>query len=390
MPDISSIQAALVAQNLDGWLFFDHHHRDPLAYRVLGLPGDAHVSRRWYYYIPATGEPRALLHRIEPKMLDTLPGEKSTYAGWAEQHAQLKKLLHGQKRVAMQYSPLCAVPYVATVDAGTIELVRSCGIEVMSSADLVQLFEARLSKAAITSHFDAGKKVDLIRAQAFTLISERTRAGKTLYEHDIKQFILERFADEGLTTDHGPDIAVNGNSSNPHYDPKPGQSAEIRRGDFVLIDMWAKFTYPDAIYYDITWTGFCGDTVPDRIRTVFEIVKGARDAAVSAVTQRINAGNAVRGFEIDDAARTFITERGYGEQFFHRTGHSIGASVHGNGTNIDNLESHDDRLLIAGSCFSIEPGIYLPDFGVRSELNMMIDDSGVHVTGEVQQDLVLL
>lgn len=390
MAEIAAIQKALNELNIGGWLFFDHHYRDPLAYRVLGMGTDIHVSRRWYYFIPAVGSPAALVHRIEPHVLGSLPGDRAMYSGWAEQHRELLALLKGTKKVAMQFSPLCAVPYVATVDAGTVDLIRGFGVEVVSSADLVQLFEAKLSPEAVESHLAAGKKVDAIRAQAFSRISEKTRARKRVTEFDIKKFILDRFAEEGLVTDHGPDIAVNRNSSNPHYDPREDSCAEIRIGDFVLIDMWAKLKRPGAIYYDITWSGYCGDSIPAEMHRIFEIVSGARDAAVNLVRERVAAQSTVRGFEVDDIARRFINERGHGADFFHRTGHSIGESVHGNGANIDNLESHDERVLIPWSCFSIEPGVYLKEFGIRSELNMIIDNTGAHVTGEVQQRLLSL
>jgi Xaa-Pro aminopeptidase len=258
--DLEKIQRELANQELDGWLFFDHHHRDPLAYRVLGLTPARMATRRWYYFIPVQGEPAGLEHRVERGMLSPLPGEKIPYSSWTEQVAGLRKLLSGQRRIAMQYSPNCAIPYVSMVDAGTVELVRSVGVDVATSAELIQAFEARWTPEALETHLEAGRRVDKVRAAAFELIRERTRNGTPLQEIEVKEFVLDRFAQSGLITDHGPIVGVNGNASNPHYEPTTGTSSPIRRGDFVLQDMWAKLDRPGAVYYDITWTGFCGDT----------------------------------------------------------------------------------------------------------------------------------
>ena len=383
---IEEIQAALQAEGLDGWLFFDHHVRDPLAYRVLGLPTEMHVTRRWYYFVPATGEPRGLVHRIEPQKLDTLPGEKSLYSRWAEQVDRIRELLRGARVIAMQYSPDCAIPYVSMVDGGTVDLVRSTGVEVRSSADLVQLFEARWSADQLASHMEAGRKMDRLRAEAFDLIRSRLRDGVRVTEWDVRSHLLRRFSEEGLTTDHGPDVAVNAHASDPHYEPKPDQCSDITRGDLVLIDMWAKLKRPDAVYYDITWTGFCGESPRDDVGKVFEIVRDARDKGIDAVC----SGAAKQGFEVDDAVRAHIDRQGYGEYFIHRTGHSIGTNVHGAGANMDNFETHDIRRILPGTGFSIEPGIYLPEFGIRSEVNMYVGEDGGRVTGEVQRELLRL
>ena len=387
--DIAKIQQELRAQKLDGWLFFDHHQRDPLAYRVLGLPARM-ATRRWYYFIPAQGEPAGLEHRIERGMLAVLPGEKIPYSSWTEQIAGLRKLLAGARRVAMQYSPQCAIPYVAMVDAGTIELVRAAGVEVASSAELIQAFEARWSAAALESHLEAARRVDRVRAAAFDLIRERTRQGAQLQEFEVKHFVLDGFAKAGMVTDHGPIVGVNANASNPHYEPSEDVTAPIRRGDFVLLDMWAKLDQPGAVYYDITWTGFCGDQPSDAMRNVFATVTGARDAAIQRVTEAVAAGRPLCGYEVDDAARAFIDARGFGAYFTHRTGHSIGQEVHGNGANMDNLETHDERRISPWTCFSIEPGVYLPEFGVRSEVNLFVGDREARVTGEIQRELLLL
>ncbi len=388
--NLDAIQHEIRRQQLDGWLFFDHHLRDPLAYRVLHFEAPRTPTRRWYYLIPAQGQPSALVHRVEHAMLDALPGEKTFYSSWTEQVAGLRHLLSGKRRVAMQYSPLCAIPYVAMVDAGTVELVRSAGAEVVSSAELIQSFEARWTPEALESHLEAGRRVDTVRAAAFQYIRERTRAGQTVQEFEVKQFVLDGFATAGLITDHGPIVGVNANASNPHYEPFADNTAPIRSGDLVLLDMWAKLDQPGSVYYDITWTGYCGDTPPDEMQRVFAIVSGARDAAVKRVQDAVAAKHDLRGFEVDDVARGYIESRGFGSYFVHRTGHSIGQEVHGNGANMDNLETHDDRRIMPWSCFSIEPGIYLPEFGIRSEVNMFVGEGEARVTGEIQRELVTL
>jgi len=388
--DLGGIQQALRDAQVDGWLFFDHHSRDGIAYRVLGLDAQRMATRRWYYLIPAQGEPRGLVHRIESSMLDGLPGEKRQYASWREHFEGLRRLLTGCRRVAMQYSPECAVFYVSLVDAGTVELVRKAGAEVVSSADLIQQFEARWTEANLERHLEAGRKVDEVRRAAFTLVGEKLRAGERVSELDVVRFILERFAAAGLVRDHGPIVAVNENASNPHYEPEEGRAREIRRGDCLLMDMWAKAAAPDGVYYDITWVGYCGAQAPAEVENVFDIVKGARDRAVRFVQEGVRAGRALRGFEVDDAARGYIREQGLAEHFIHRTGHSIGTEVHGAGANMDNLEVHDERSIIPWTCFSIEPGIYLPKFGIRSEVNVFVGEGEARVTGEAQERLVLV
>jgi Xaa-Pro aminopeptidase len=385
---LEEIQAALRADGLDGWLFFDHHKRDPLAYRVLQFTPGSMVSRRWYYFVPANGEPRKLEHKIEAHTLDAIPGKQTTYAEWNEMVTRLGELLGGAKKIAMQYSPKCAIPYVAMVDAGTMELVRSIGAEPVTSANLIQYFEARWSKGQLESHMEARGLIDTIRRQSFERIGAKQRAGERVTEWDIKQFILDRYKEDKIFIDHGPDVAVNANASNPHYDPTKDSCSEIKRGDKVLIDMWGKLDQPDSVYYDITWMGFCGDVAPDAMQKVFDVVKGARDAAIDRVKKAVAGKQELRGFEVDDAARAQIKAAGYGEYFFHRTGHSIGEEIHGTGANMDNLETHDERKVIPWTCFSIEPGIYLPEFGVRSEIDMFVDDTSARVTGEMQEKIV--
>jgi len=384
------IQEAMRKQQLDGWLFFDHHRRDPLAYRVLDLNPPADPTRRWYYLIPVEGEPRKLVHQIEAFVLDGLPGTKAVYASWGALVDGLTRLVGGHRRVAMQYSPKCAIPTVSLVDAGTVELIRSLGAEVVSSADLIQLFEAKWDAAKLTSHMEASRLVDSIRREAFELAGSRTRAGASITEWEVRQFIRARFADKGLKTDHGPIVAVNANAANPHYEPAEQGSAVIRRGDLLLIDLWAKLKRPGSVYYDITWTGFCGEKPPDEVRRVFQVVREARDRAIRLVQSSVSKGETLRGFEVDDAARGYIRQEGYGDRFVHRTGHSIGEEAHGTGANMDNLETHDERRIIPWTCFSIEPGIYLEDFGIRLEVNVFVDDDRAVVTGEVQEELVLV
>jgi Xaa-Pro dipeptidase len=387
---LQEIQAALREEGLDGWLFFDHHRRDPLGYRVLQFAPGSMVTRRWFYFVPASGDPRGLVHRIEAETLKALPGKFEFYSSWGELGAGLTKVLGGAKKIAMQYSPDCAIPYVAMVDAGTVEFVRGLGVQVASSANLIQYFEARWTANQLEAHLEAGRRVDQIRAEAFRHVSDKVRSNECVTEWEMQQFILARFREEGLFTDHGPDIAVNANASNPHYEPKQDGSSEIHSGDLVLMDMWAKLDKPEGVYYDITWVGFCGREVPAAIDRVFTVVREARDRAVACVMDAVSAKRTLRGFEVDDAARIHVREAGYAEYFFHRTGHSIGAEVHGTGANMDNLETHDERRVIPGTCFSVEPGIYLPEFGIRSELNMFVGEDRARVTGEVQEKMLLL
>ncbi len=385
--ELSAIQKALREAHLDGWLFYDHHRRDPIAYRVLGIDPRM-CTRRWYYLIPAEDEPAKLVHRIEKGNLAGLPGATAEYSSWKEQREQLQKILKGRKRLAMQYSALNDIPYVGLVDAGTVELVRRFGVEVVSSADLVQLFEARWSAEALALHVEAGKSVHAIVRDAFRMIRDAVRAVKTIGEYDVQQEIVRWYEANGLEAADAPIVAVNAHSADPHYEPTAKSSLPIRQGDFVLLDIWAKRRVPGAVYFDITWTGFVGEEIPRRYAEIFDVVGKARDAAVTLVKNAAQSGRRIRGFEVDDAARGVIARSGYGEFFIHRTGHSIGKDVHGNGANMDNFETHDERVVIPGTCFSIEPGIYLPEFGVRSEVNVYVEESDARVTGEVQETVV--
>ncbi|HYP13145.1 MAG TPA: M24 family metallopeptidase, partial [Bryobacteraceae bacterium] len=334
--------------------------------------------------------PIGVVHRIEPHSLGSLPGKRLGYSRWAEQSEALRTMLGSYRVVAMQHSPNCAIPYVAMVDGGTIDLIRSFGIDVRSSADLVQVFEARWSENQLQSHLQAGAVIDKIRADAFALVADSLRSRHALSEFTLKQFVLDGFSEHGLATDHGPIVAVNGNASDPHYEPTQDRSQGIQEGDLLLLDMWAKFLSPGSVYYDITWTAYCGSSAPDKMQKVFGVVSGARDAAVDFLDKSLAAGLHIRGFQVDDAARKYIEQRGYGEYFFHRTGHSIGEEVHGAGANMDNYETHDERRIVQSTCFSIEPGVYLPDFGIRSEVNVFVEAAGGRVTGEKQHSLLTL
>jgi len=389
MPDVKAIQSELRAAKIDGWLFFDHHHRDPIAARVLGLPSNGLVTRRWFYFIPAKGVPRKLVHRIEQGTLDALGGRKFVYAGWEELHKTLPKLLSGAKTIAMQYSPENNIPYIGLVDAGTVELIRKLKKKVVSSADLVQKFEATWTPAQLESHLEAGKIVDRVQSVAFERAAAFVREGKPLTESQLQQWIAEKFRENGLTPEQTI-VAVQPNNGDPHYSPDPESSRPIRAGDLLLLDMWAKFDRPGSVYYDITWMGYLGKHVPDAYAKIFRIVKQARDSAVEFIQERIAEGRAVHGWEVDRVARTTIQKAGYGKYFVHRLGHSIGQEVHGNGANMDGLETRDDRKIVPHTCFSIEPGIYLPEFGVRTEVNVYVGEREARVTGAIQSEILPL
>jgi Xaa-Pro dipeptidase len=385
--DLPAIQAALRERNIDAWLFYDHHHRDPIAYRVLDLPAGLMVTRRWFYLIPASGEPVKLVHKIEPGHLDSLPGSKRKYSGWQELFDQVKAILADYRDIAMQYSPNNLVFTVSLVDGGTIDLIRGLGKNVVSSCDLVAQFEATLNAEQIKSHFAARDAIDPITAAAFQEIGRRARNGGT-HEHEIQQWILEAFRRENLVTDDLPVVAVNANTGNPHYAPHPENSKPIRQGDFVLLDIWGKKNTPGAVYYDITWTGFVGKSPSDRMREIFNVVRQARDIGVKTAQTAVSAGKAMAGWEVDRAVRNYIQDAGFEQYFIHRTGHSIGTEVHANGANMDDLEIHDERRLLPNSLFSIEPGIYLPEFGVRSEVNVLVRPQAAEVTGTIQSEIV--
>ena len=391
--NLGAIQEALRAQGMDGWLFCDHHRRDPMAYSILGLDPGAMASRRWFYFIPAQGEPLKLAHRVEPRMLDALPGRVDHYVAWTELHAKLKGMVGGVRKLAMQYSPSNNIPYIGLVDAGTVELIRSFGPEIVTSADLVQQFEATSGEDGWKSHVWAGERVQRIKDEIFEAMGLALADGAAVTEYELKERIVRRFEEEGLTCEgESPIVGFNDHPADPHFEPTIAGSYTLKKGDTILLDLWARRAEPPGIYYDITWCAFAGSEPPAKYLEIFRVVRDARDAAFDFVSSRLAAGTPVHGYEIDDACRKVVVAGGYGERFLHRTGHSIGTHVHGNGANIDNLETKDERLIVPGTCFSIEPGIYLAgSMAVRAEIDVFVRASGkAEVSGAVQRELVLL
>jgi Xaa-Pro dipeptidase len=384
--NLSEIQSALRDQKLDAWLFYDHHHRDPIGERILGLDPHAHITRRWYYVIPAEGEPHKLVHRIEQGRLDSLPGAKTQYSSWQELQGGLEAMLAHFHRIAMQYSPGNAIMYVSMVDAGTVELLREMRKTILSSADLVSQFEAVLSEEQIASHYEAQRALDEILAEGFRAIDRRLKSGITEYE--MMTWFQQAIERAEMVTENGPNVSINENSSDSHYEPTPTHSRRIQTGDFLLIDIWARKNRPGTCWYDITWTGVVGREPTERENQIFETVRNARDAAIHAVQDAFAQKKPIAGWEADDAARRVIREAGFAPFFTHRTGHNIGTEIHGSGAHLDNLETHDQRRILPFTCFSVEPGIYLPEFGIRSEINMMTSRDKAEVTGRIQQELV--
>lgn len=387
--DVPAIQDLLRRQDIPAWLLYDFRHSNPIAYRTLGLDERAHATRRWYYLIPRDGQPRKLVSPLESAILDAVPGERTIYRTWQEREAWLQDALAPYERVAMEYSPRGMVPYVSKVDAGTIDLIRSFGVEVVSSADLVQETVARWSEAQAESHLEASERLMGILHAAYDEVARAIRAGEPLTEYGLQQFMFARYAPAGLLADSPPIVAVNGNASNPHYQPTPQQHSPIREGDVLLIDFWAKLDQPKAMYADHTWMAYVGERVPEEAAKVFGVVAAGRDAAIRLVREAVAAGRPLQGWQVDDAARAVIDDAGYGDYFVHRTGHNIGEEAHGEGANMDNFETHDVRAVLPNTCFSVEPGIYLPHLGVRSEVNVYIGDS-VLVTGGPQPEVIPL
>ena len=389
--NLKAIQEALHEAGFDGWLFYDFHNRDAIAARILQMDTSRFASRRWFYYIPAKGEPQKLVHKIEPWRCDHLPGKKNVYLPWQEQHKMLKDLLGSAKKVAMQYSPNNAIPYVSIVDGGTIELIRSFGVEVVSSADLVSQFESHLSMEDWFSHVEAGKIMQMVKDEAFKEIAKRVKAGNNPTEYEIQQYMQNIMKENGMKWDDGPIVAINEHAADPHFEPTPDNSHTMNEGDLVLLDLWAKLDKPGSIYYDITWMGYIGTEVPAELEGIFQIDRKARDTALQLVKDSFASGKDLYGWEVDDACRKVILDAGYGEYFTHRTGHNIGEEVHGNGVNIDNLETKDERKIIPGTCFSIEPGIYIEhkSVGFRTEIDAFVTDDGkVKVAGAIQETIV--
>ena len=388
---LDKIQAALREAQIDGWLFYDFHHRDALAYSILGLDIRKGTSRRWFYLIPAEGEPIKLSHKVEPTRLSPLPGRDEFYLAWRELHEKLKLMLGGRGKIAMQYSPMCNIPYISVIDAGTVELVRASGVEVVSSADLVQQFEATLDDGGFESHRATGEIVQGVKDEAYALIDRALKSGESLTEYQVREFILKGFADAGLTSEGAvPIVGFNDHPADPHFEPIEKGAYAIKQGDTILIDLWARTIEPVGVYYDVTWCGYAGESPPAKYLEIWNAVCAGRDAALNFVRERMQAGQPTAGWEVDQVCRDVVDKSGYGEAFLHRTGHSIGTSVHGNGANIDNLETKDERRLTPGICFSIEPGIYLADeMAVRTEIDLFIRPSGeVEVCGPIQKELI--
>lgn len=388
---IPEIQAALDEAGLDGWLFAAFQHNDPISLDLLGLGGDKLVTRRCYYLVPRRGEPRKLVHALEPAMLDGLPGGRASYLRWQEHRAALGELVAGCKKLAAQYSPLNALPSISRLDAGTAEILRAAGCELVSAADLAQRFAATWSQEQLAGHRRANVHLHRLALEAFGRVGDALRAGRDADEYEIQQFLVEGFEQAGLWAESPPIVAVNAHSADPHYQPGPDHSSPIRRGDFLLIDLWAKEKPPSSVYADITWCGVCAPAPEERHQRIWDVVAAGRDAAWQLIADRYPA-QPVHGFEVDDAARQSIAASGYGERFIHRTGHSIGTSDHGQGANMDNLETHDTRRLLPMTGFSIEPGVYLEgDFGVRSEINVALTAERAEITGgEPQRELLRL
>jgi Xaa-Pro dipeptidase len=387
--DIGEMQKDLRGAKLDGWLFYDFRGRDPIAQRILDLPPGMR-TRRWFYFVPAKGTPKKLVHKIEAQALAAVPGDTLYYAGQEELRGNLKKTIGKSKKVAMQYSPKAAIPYVAMVDAGTVELVRSLGPKVFTSADLVQKYEACWSEKQLESHMAAAREIDRIVREVFDLVATCVKSKKPISEYDVKQFILKKYEEAGIVTDEGPDVAVNANASDPHYGPTRENSSPIREGDLLLLDIWGKQNSPASVYYDITWMAYLGATVPEKYAKIFRVLREARDRAIDLIRSHVIAGKPLQGWQVDKAARAVVEKAGYGKYFFHRTGHNIGTSIHGNGVNMDGLETQDERHLIPRTCNSVEPGIYLPEFGMRTEVDVYVDSKDARVTGAIQTEILPL
>ena len=388
---ISEIQHELTTLGLDAWLLYDFRGINPIAQNVAGL-AEAHITRRWFCLVPAQGEPRWLVHKIETSNFVGVPGQMTLYAGWQELNEAMRVLLTDTQTLAMEYSPNAEIPYISRVDAGTLEWIRSFGVDVRTSAELAQRMEARLSEKQAAGHQAAAHSVLQAKDYAFTWIGAQLRDGKTITEYDVQQEILGRFDAMDLVTDHPPIVAANAKSSDPHYAPTATDTQEIKAGDFILIDLWAKQKEPDAVFADTTWVAYAGETVPTQYVEIFEIVKEARDRGIQFIREKWEREEPIHGYQVDDCVRGYIAEKGYGEFFIHRTGHNIGTVIHGNGVNLDNLETRDRRTLIPGVCFSIEPGIYLNDFGVRTEIDVFLAGpgrDGVKVTTAPVQNRVL-
>ena len=389
--DIPAVQRALRDEGVDGWLLHDFHGSNPIAASLAGLTGGGHMTtRRWFYLIPARGEPKGLVHAIERHNLDALPGEKTVYAGRRQLADGLTTLLAGMARLAMEYSPGCAIPYLSRLDAGTAETIRQQGVEIVSSGDLVQRFEAAWSADQLASHRRASEALHRIKDRAFDAVAAALRSAAALNEYALQQHMVEWFEEEGLVSDSAPVVAVGANAADPHYLPTRERSRPIVPDQVLLLDLWGKRTEPGAVFADITWVAVTGRSVPDEPALAFRAVAQARDAAVALVEDAARDGRDLRGWEVDRAARGVLEAAGFGPYVLHRTGHSLGESVHGNGVHLDDYETHDDRRLLPGTGFTIEPGLYFEAFGVRTEINMFRGAHEAIVTGPRQMEIITL
>lgn len=385
------VQQFMKDQRLDAWLVYDFRNNNPVIARIVGAK--LHLTRRVFWLLPQAGEPKLLCHTIDETNFKKVGIEPVTYPDWRGMQAAVAKLLDGRRRVAMEYSPGGALPTAGIADAGTVEFIRSLGVEVASSADLVQLYAAAWGERGLASQKDASAHCERIMKAAFAFIGQKLAAGQT-NEREVQKFIEDEFAKAGLVTDSSPIVGVNAHAGDPHYAPDEKTHAPIKKGDWVLIDLWAKRPGDDTVYGDITWTGYCGKDVPAEHRKVFDTVKAARNASVAAAQQAWKAGEAIEGWKLDEAARKVIIDAGYEKAIKHRTGHSLSpgtAGAHGIGMNLDNIETHDTRRMMPGTGFTVEPGIYLPTFGVRNEINLYVDEKqGPVVTSCSQEEIVLI
>ena len=389
--DVTAVQESLRKAELDGWLLYDFHGSNPIAARLAGLTTGTHMTtRRWYYLIPSNGRPRDLVHAIERHNLDALPGDRAIYAGREQLEAGLTSLLSGVKTVAMEYSPKCAIPYLSRVDAGTVEMIRARGIEIVSSGDLVQQFEAAWTDEQLATHRAASESLYRIKDRAFTTAFDAITRARTLTEYGLQQQMVQWFEEEGLVTDSPPVVAVGRNAGDPHYLPSAEQSLAVVADEVLLLDLWGKKHDAGAVFADITWVAVTSKRAPAEVSRAFRAVADARDAAVRLVAEAAREGRDIRGWQVDEAARAVLQDQGYGDRIVHRTGHSLGESVHGNGVHMDDYETHDDRRLLPGTGFTVEPGLYFESFGVRTEINMYRGEREAIVTGPRQTDVVTL
>ena len=388
--DVRAVQKALRSEHLDGWLLYDFHGSNPIAATLAGLTDGSHMTtRRWFYLIPAAGEPRGLVHAIERHNLDGLPGTKAVYTTREQLDAALTQLLHGLTRIAMEYSPDCAIPYLSRVDAGTAESVRHRGVEIVSSGDLVQQFEATWSEAQLASHCKASAALHRIKDRAFAAVTTSLRGRQRLSEYDVQQQMVRWFDEEGLVSDSPPVVAIGANAGNPHYLPTADAAMPIVADEVLLLDLWGKLREPGAVFADITWVGVTGSTVPAEPARAFRAVVEARDAAIALVEESARNDRDLRGWQVDRAARAVLEQAGYANHVLHRTGHSLGENVHGNGVHLDDFETHDDRRVLPGAGFTIEPGLYFETFGVRTEINMFRTHHEAMVTGPRQMEIIV-